>query len=314
MDGYLHRLYAESLSEFGTPRFLAASGAWILVRRLPYMACNDGMGCYPLFLCQDWSRLHEDLDELRDLVSLTVVVDPFADYGPEMMRRDFDVVVPFKEHYVADLAKPVDAIVSTGHRRHATKALRQVRIERCPDPPAYLDEWVGLYARLCRRHSLRGIKAFSRLAFEKQLRVPGLVMFRAIHEERTIALDLWYVNGDIAYGHLVAVDPAGYELGASYALKWFILHYFSGRVRWLHLGGRAGLGSQPNGLDHFKRGWSTGTRTAYLCGRVFDRHAYEQAAKVSGDEQTTHFPAYRSNEFDFASKAGLVAAANLEQQ
>ena len=54
--GYLHRLYAESLAEFGEARELAAAGGWILQRPTPVLNLKDAMGCYPLFCCRDWQR------------------------------------------------------------------------------------------------------------------------------------------------------------------------------------------------------------------------------------------------------------------
>jgi hypothetical protein len=80
VTGYLHPLYAESLSEFGTPYELARCRGWILKRQIPGFSYYDAMGCYPLFPCQDWSKLSGDLEELGDqLVCLSVVTDPFGD-------------------------------------------------------------------------------------------------------------------------------------------------------------------------------------------------------------------------------------------
>ena len=58
------------------------------------------------------------------------------------------------------------------------------------------------------------------------------------------------------------------------------------------LGGGAEGHDPVDGLARFKRGWSTGTRTAWLGGRVLDRPAYaELCATTAG---TPFFPAYRS--------------------
>ena len=67
------------------------------------------MGCYPIFTCQDWSQLANDLQDLGcDLVSLALVTDPFGEYDEPYLRRIFDVVFAFKEHYVADLQRPIN--------------------------------------------------------------------------------------------------------------------------------------------------------------------------------------------------------------
>src|SRR5229473_8652620 len=98
VTGYAHPGYAASLSEFGTPRLLPRSGGWILERRIPGCQERDAMGCYPLFACQHWSQLHADLDEIgSELVSVTLVTDPFGGYQEGLLRQCFpDQVVPFK--------------------------------------------------------------------------------------------------------------------------------------------------------------------------------------------------------------------------
>jgi hypothetical protein len=81
ITGYLHPGYAASLAEFGTPRLLPRSEGWILERQIPGSPYSDGMGCYPLFACQDWSQLHADLESIgSELVSLALVTDPFGKY------------------------------------------------------------------------------------------------------------------------------------------------------------------------------------------------------------------------------------------
>ena len=55
-----------------------------------------------------------------------------------------------------------------------------------------------------------------------------------------VGLHLWYVQGDVAYGHLGATSQLGYELMASYALYAFAIEQLRAEVRWLALGGAAG--------------------------------------------------------------------------
>lgn len=279
------------------PRALPECGGWVLERPIPQTPDRDATGCYPLFCCLDWSRLRDDLENAgRQWVSLALVADPFAEVAPPALERCFDVVRPFKERFVADLSKPAEQIASTHHRHYAMKALQKVEVTICPEPLHYLDEWTALYDNVIRKFSLTGIRAFSRRAFERQLAIPGLVMFRAAAARETVGLDLWYVQGDVVYGHLAAYNARGYDLRASYAVKWEVLRHFSGTARWLDLGGAAGAAADANdGLAQFKRGWSTGTLQTYFCGRVFDRDRY--AALSSGLPETTYFPAYRRGEF-----------------
>ncbi|MEX0775226.1 MAG: hypothetical protein WD042_05875 [Phycisphaeraceae bacterium] len=297
--GYLHPGYAESLAAWGQPRLLPRSGAWILERPIPGRPERDAMGCYPIFFCRNWSALGADLEELTNLVSLVVVTDPFAPATPSTLATSFDRVVEFKQHFVTDLTQPVTSIVSKAHRATVRRALRQVRVEVEPEPWKRLEEWLALYQVLCTRHVIGGLRAFSRQAFVQQLSLPGLVMFRAVADgDKTVGLDLWYVQGDVAYGHLAACNDQGYALRASYATKWHMLNHFHGKVHWVHLAGSAGAAAARNdGLAAFKRGWSTGTKPSYLCGRVFNQAAYDVICRDRGVGQTPYFPAYRVGEF-----------------
>ena len=297
MTGYLHPFYARSLAEFGAPRELAHCGGWMLERPVSGFAARDATGCYPLFCCRDWSRLELDLQALEsDLVSLGLVTDPFGDYDEALLRRCFpDALLRFKEHYVTELNQPVPSLVSRHHRYYARRAMSQVEVTSV-DPATFADEWTILYATLIERHRLRGIKAFSREAFARQMRVPGMVALRAQANGETVGGHLWYVQNDVAYSHLAAFSPRGYDLMASYALYWFALEFFSGKARWLDIGAGAGSASGESGLSQFKKGWATGTRTAYFCGRIFDHAAYSRITAERGMATESYFPAYRSGE------------------
>jgi hypothetical protein len=230
------------------------------------------------------------------LVSVVLVTDPFGDYDEHVLRRTFDHVVPYKEHFVADTVRPLEEFVSRSHRENARRALRKVTVEVCRNPSAYLNDWVDLYSVLAQRHGIRGLRAFSREAFAMQLRVPGLVMFRAIHAGETVGLDLWYLNGEVAQGHLAAFSEKGYSASASYATKWTVLNFFADKARWINFGGLAGsAGSSGAGLRHFKAGWSSTTRKTYICGRILNAPAYQELAAAKPD--TAYFPAYRSGEY-----------------
>jgi hypothetical protein len=147
-EGYAHPDYAASLAAFGTPRRLPGCGGSILVRPIPGGAERDAMGCYPLFACADWRRLGEDLEALAgELITFAAVPDPFAPVDEAWLRRVFrDRVVPFKEHFVADLSGAGRDGVSRHHRYYAQRALEKVEVEEAADPASHLDEWEALYA------------------------------------------------------------------------------------------------------------------------------------------------------------------------
>jgi hypothetical protein len=302
VTGYLHSDYAKSLAKFGIPHQLPRSGGWILVRKVQGFSYQDAMGIYPLFVCSDWSQLNLDLQEIGDelgLVSLAVVADPFGHFGSGCLQACFkDVAAPFKEHYVIDLESLAVNFVCKHHRRYARKALQHLYVERCDKPEQHINVWGELYANLINIHNISGISAFSRTAFAKQLSVPGIVMFRAVSEERTVGMLLWYVQEEVGYYHLGAYSPVGYDLRASFALFWFAIEHFAANgLKWLNLGGGAGaMGDGTDGLSRFKSGWSTGVRTAYFCGRVFDHTRYSEIVRVKGISATDYFPAYRKGE------------------
>lgn len=302
MNGYSHCDYAAALAEFGNPRALPRSEGWILERPILDTPYRDAMGCYPLFACRDWSQLDLDLDELRsELVTLTIVADPFGNHDPAQLGKCFPTLVtPFKEHLVTELSRSPESFVATQHRRKAQKALERLDIERVEDATSFSDRWIELYANLVQRHGIRGLTAFSPESFRAQLAVPGISLFRAISENETVGMTLWYTDREVAYYHLGAYSDVGYELEASFALFWRVLEYFSSHaLQWLDLGAGAGLSAKDgsDGLTRFKRGWATGTRTAYLCGRIFDHTKYEQVMKDRDTRVSDYFPPYRKGEF-----------------
>jgi hypothetical protein len=258
------------------------------------------MGCYPLFACEDWSQLRADLQELsHDLVSLSLVTDPFGNFDEIFLRDCFpDLVKSFKEHFVTDLSQPIESFVHPHHLRNARNSLRRLEVERCQNPIDYLEDWIALYQTLVERHKLTGIAVFSRDSFAQQLTVPGIVAFRAVEHDNTAGMLLWYQQAGRAYYHLGAYSRRGYETGASFALFDHALRYFcSQEIKWLNLGAAAGSTGADSGLTRFKQGWSNGVRTAYFCGRIFAHKEYEQLVAATHTGSTDYFPAYRLGEF-----------------
>lgn len=299
--GYSDGGYAASLSEFGAPRRLPASGGWLLERAVPGGSGRDLIGPYPVFTCPNWAGLPADLDELEErTVSVVLVADALADVGERDLRRAFpDRVVPFKGHQVRDLERPAD--LPAHHRRHIRRSSAALDVELCAEPLDHLDDWSRLYAELAARHGLVGIRAFSRAAFGAQLALPGLIAVRAERRGRTVGMALWFEDAPNAYYHLAAYSSEGYEVSASYALFAVALERLRDRgVRWVDLGGAAGSGAGGDGLLRFKRGWASDERTAYLCGRVFDRAAYDRLAERHPGGPAGWFPAYRAGERDLA--------------
>ncbi|HEY5883439.1 MAG TPA: GNAT family N-acetyltransferase [Pyrinomonadaceae bacterium] len=301
LTGYLHPAYAESLAEFGVPYELPGSRGWILKRQIPGCNKQDAIGSYPLFHCQDWSKLRADLNELSDeLVSLSLVTFPFGSYDLAYLQSCFpDVLFPFKEHFVTDLSQPTEDLVHPHHQRNARRALRELNIETCENPSMFLDDWNALYQLLVHRHRITGISVFSEKSFRRQFEVPGFKAFRASRDGLTVGMLLWYLHGNVASYHLGAYSERGYELKASFGLFSRAVDYFKqSGLQWLHLGSAAGIGPvSESGLSRFKSGWATGSLTAYFCGRIFDQARYDELTRVTKlVEPTQYFPAYRAGE------------------
>ena len=299
MTGYMHPSYANSLAESGTPRHLPCSDGWILVSPITGSTAFDARGCYPLFTCRNWPGLSKDLEDLSgELVSLVLVTDPFGDYEPGMLAGCFpDLCRPYKDHYVINLALPLEENISSHHARNLRKAQSVVQVEHCPDPLIFARQWTELYSRLILRHNIQGISAFSAGSLRKQLQVPGLEMFLAHYNDETVGIMLMYVQGEVAYYHLAAYSEAGYKLRASYALVAHVLNFFAPRLRWISLGAGSGVHGDPSdGLTRFKNGWATGTRQAFICGRIFNPDLYHDLVRKRGLKGNDYFPLYRKGE------------------
>jgi len=301
MTGYIHEEYIKSLSDFGSPVALAHCNGWILRRKIPGTNLYDAMGSYPLFCCNDWKKLHLDLEKVGDdLISVTIVTDPIGNYNEDILIRCFaDLVKPFKEHFLIDLKVPLENHVDKNHLRNVRRSLLEVDVEKCEHHNKGLSDWISLYAKLIKRHNITGIPAFSEKSFEKQFYVPGLHIFRASYRGETIGMLLWYVQGEVGYYHLGAYSEQGYKLRASFPLFWFAIDWFKKKgLPWLNLGAGAGATNDgSDGLTRFKKGWATTTRINYLCGRIFNMNKYLELSQSKNRSCINYFPAYRAGEF-----------------
>lgn len=297
MMGYGSEQYAESLAEFGEPLRLSGCGGWLLRRRIPGSDRCDAMGPYPLFSCENWGALRDDLRAQNGLVAASLVTDPLGDYDEPALNSAFERVLRFKQHVVYDLSKPREEAVSSGHRSKARKALRSVDVRFEEDPAFYCDEWTALYGELIQRHALVGIKAFSRSSFDRQLRIPGAVLARAMVGERCVSAAIWLRGRDAVYYHLGASTEEGYEHRAAYAIFWEAIARFSSQAAWMVIGAGAGSGTASAGLAQFKKGWSDLERWSYFCGVRLRPTEYDELLVTEASRQTAYFPAYRVGEF-----------------
>lgn len=303
MEGYSHRKYADAMSEFGSPQKLSLCGGYILERKIPGSKYIDAMGLYPFFSCRDWSMVPQDLQNFgKRYISVSLVTDPFATVSLEFLEQYFDIVRPFKTHYVTHFNQPIQNIVRKSSRQDAYKALEMMDVEICHQPIKYLNEWVSLYENIIEKHNVDAINKFSVRSFKFQLEIPGLVMFLGRRGTEIVGAVLYLMHDSVCYGHLAAFTSDGYKIKAFNGILWKALDYMNQRgIQYLSHGGSAGTHEKSDdGLAMFKRGWSNEKRQVYFCGKIYDIENYENICINKKVEQTDYFPAYRSGEFHSA--------------
>jgi len=300
MISYHHPNYIDSLSEFGEPRALPGCGGWLLERKITGSEYSDCMGAYPIFCCDNWTKLLEEVAGLNsNLVAVTLVTDPFANLDLEKMKACFmSKFIAFKQHYIVDLEIPIEEIGGKRRRRHARRALKKLDIEVIESPVDLIDDWMNVYSVLIEKHQINGIRAFSRQSFLKQFSVPGTIMIRALYEGETVGSQVYFYQNDVVHAHLGACTPKGYTLEATYAIDYFSFEYFKGKAKWLNLGGGIGVtNGELDGLSQYKSAWASHTRTSYFCGKILNYDRYNELVKSRNAIETNYFPAYRYGEF-----------------
>jgi len=294
--GYRAPAYVDSLRHVGEPVQLRVSGGWLLRRPIASSGLHDYIGPYPLFFCERWQGLADDLAELRQggAVSVTLVPDPFGEYSQGLLESIFDVVKVTKPRWVVDLRRDFSQAVSAHHQRRARRALGRMQVERCADPRAHSREWSLCYQTFIDRRRIRGPAAFPARDLSAQLSIPGLLMYRARSADRTLGFSLWMADGPHAYGHLAVYTEEGRNAGAAYACQWTVLEDLQKRgVQRVDLGGGV---EEGDGLEQWKSGWTRESCPSLVCGAILRRAEYLDLTTARGSVQTSYFPAYRAPE------------------
>jgi hypothetical protein len=286
---YASEQYACAFEGIGVPLACPGLGTWVLVRAIPGTARVDGAGGYPLAVLHPQADLSADVERLRErgIVSLALVADPFFGPSPQRLQSQFDVVRPFKRHFVHDYAR---AFRYGGHHRYEVKRAHADCEVRAVALGEHLAGWTQLYRELCARHGIEGLQRFSPVYFARLAELPGLHALAAWRSGTLIGMHLFVEHEGVAYSHLAAFSEEGYRCRAGYALNDHAIVHFSGR-RLLDFGGAAGAGDAESGLARFKRGFANAEETVHLCGKVVDGAAYDLLCR--GARPTEYFPAYR---------------------
>jgi Acetyltransferase (GNAT) domain len=299
MTGYRSREYARSLGGWGEVLALDGCGGHVLLRQVRNSVWRDGTGCYPIFSCRRWSALEDDVKQLPpDLISLTLVTDPFCPLAEPELRQIFRVVRPMGEHYIVDLPSLSAGWPSRHHRRKLREVPPDVEIAIVDDPPALLDDWSALYDTLSQRHGIRGIRRFSPAIFGAQLDVPGAVIFAAWLSDRLLGMDWYFQDGERVFAHLSAYSEEGYRCSVSYPMMAAAIDHFKTRASALDLGGTPSVSaSDSGGLIAFKAGWATRALPSYLCGVDLLPDEYERLSGGRFSSEGNFFPYYRRDEY-----------------
>jgi hypothetical protein len=258
------------------------------------------MGTYPVFCCDNWNALADDLNDLSiDLVSIVLITDPFGKYNRATLELCFDNTIKLKDHYVLDLTRPLNESISKSNRTAAKLALRNLQVRIVPKPLISIDTWMTLYGSMVDRLNIKGIRKFSRDGIEQQLNTPGAMLFEAKSGDQGVGLDVVFVDNDVAYGHACAFNEEGYKARASYATRWSIIEHLQGKVHYLDFGG--GLSTkeagESDGLTAYKKRWTNCTKPVFICTSVRNQKLYTQLTNQFGSMKSNYFPNYRAEEF-----------------
>ncbi len=327
--------YAASLPHSGEAIFVPEWEMAVLARPIAG-DLRDAISPYPLGVLAADADLAGGLDRLRraGLVSVTLVLADHQRPPLEALAAAFDVVRPFKSHFIADcrigplrlgrnhgyklrraLRKVSVAAVDLGdrlddwialyldHHRHKTRlALAAVNGPELP-AVAGLDAWIECYADLVRTHALPPVYLLPRAHHEALATMPGILATGGFIDGSLVSCHLWATDGAVAHSHLVAADAEGLATGATYAVNYVaIREQLSCPV--VNLGGIAGTGDRrgeavKDGLAQFKRGFSNATATACIAGAVLDPERYDCLTAAVTRAGGRHpeggfFPAYRT--------------------
>lgn len=288
---YNSKIYADSFSTFGEPIYLKKSGGWLLKRIILGTNYYDAMNCYPFFICDNPDNLIEDLRELKNIVSVMLILSPFCNLKN---IEFFDSYLKFKDHFIVDLCK--NNKIPNNHIRNIKTGMKNI-ISIWVRPDEFVDEWYSLYNNLIKRHNIKGMIAFSKDCFKKQLLVSGAKIISAQINDRFVGAIIWYTFKDLVFYHLGAQSEEGYENKSSFVLFNESINYFKGLgFKYVCLGSGSGLEKKEDGLTRFKRGWANCTTPVYMCTKILDTKVYADLTKCM-DKSIQYFPLYRYGEF-----------------
>lgn len=284
--------YVQSLS-FNGQAFDVPEWGSAVVSRPTELDLADVAGSYPMTVLSPGVDLAGGLARLREagFVSAVIVLDDYHRPLMTALESAFDLVRPFKTHYVVDRSVG-DAAPSRHHRYEIKKSLSSVNVEAFALRD-HFEQWLGLYENLTFRHGLSGMHDFPRSHHELLSEMPGVTAVGAFADGVLLAAHIWVEHGGRVHSHLAASSEKGYGLGAAYAVNDASIRLFPD-VGIINLGGGAGYeDDSSNGLARFKMGFTNATSRSYVCGKILDAGKYAQLS-ATRDSASNFFPTYRA--------------------
>ncbi len=282
--------YAKSLPHVGEPFAVPEWETHVLIRPAQGGA-YDAVGTYPLAVIAAGADLEAGLSRLKaaGLVSVVFVLDDILRPPLGTLQSAFDVVRPFKTHYLHD--RTLAGVVYGKHHRYEIKrALGRVSVLEI-SLADHLESWRSFYEELTARHQMSGVHAFPAAHHEALASLAGVRTFGAFADGELVSAHVFVAHDGYAFSHLAASTGRGYEIGAAYAVNAAALTNLND-CRLINFGGGPGTVEDPaNGLVRFKKGFSNRAAPSFLCGKVLDPAVYEALSSKVGE--TEFFPAYR---------------------
>lgn len=301
VQGYAGRPYAET---FGTPiTALPESLGFLQAIAVGATSFHDLRGSEPVFSCKNPLSLRADLAAVAaydDAVTVTLVLDPVADFSLGELHAWSDCWQPLSDHFIIDLQKPNP---SRHHRRQLRLAGRAgIEIKQEMPPVNFLDRWVDLYCQLEKKVSVReqSGRFWPLSTLKAQLLLAETIVFSAWHGENILGAD-WYMvePSGCVRAHLSAYTQKGYSLAASYPMLEFAIKWFADQgYRLIDLGGVPSAHKNDSGLYFFKNGWATHKRQRWLMGKILRPEVYNRLVTELCEPHPfpacSFFPAYRN--------------------
>ena len=291
---YATDAYAQTLFHIGRPVAVPEWGCNVVARPIPGGG-EDLAGCYPIAVLNADADLRGGLARLRaeGFVSVTLTLDDFHRPSIEELQNTFDVVRPFKTHFVHQ--GPIENYRPGRNHRHKINRSRRSVITKPIDLSQYVAAWASLYHDVINKHSLSGMHAFTLASFEMLAQIPGLETIGGFVGNELVSCNTWVTHNGRVHSHLVASNALGYELRAAYAVSDASVTYFR-NAEIVNFGGGAGVeDNAEDGLAQFKRGFGNAQARSYICGAILDRSNYARLTTARNRLlPTDYFPAYRA--------------------